>query len=74
MVAASSRLATLLGIVVFCGTVGGSIGMVLTGHIFDITDSYRMAFIILLILAVVGLTSAVLLKPLGKGKTIDKGN
>ncbi len=65
---------TLLGIVVFCGTVGGSIGIVLTGHIFDINGSYRIAFIILLVLAVIGLVSATLLKPIDKGRTVDTGN
>ncbi|MCJ7593766.1 MAG: MFS transporter, partial [Desulfobacterales bacterium] len=34
----------LFGMVVFAGTVGGFIGPVLAGHIFDITTSYRLAF------------------------------
>ena len=34
----------LFGIVVFAGTVGGGIGPVLAGHIFDVTGSYRPAF------------------------------
>ncbi len=60
---------TLLGSVIFCGTVGGSIGIVLAGHIFDITGSYRIAFIIMLVLAIIGITLAALIKPVDKGKT-----
>jgi len=33
----------LFGIVAFAGNVGGAIGPVLAGHIFDITGSYRLA-------------------------------
>jgi MFS family permease len=34
----------LFGIVVFGGTIGGAIGPIFAGHIFDITGSYRLAF------------------------------
>jgi len=44
----------ILGIVIFSGTVGGSIGPLVTGHIFDTTASYRAAFILLLSLAIAG--------------------
>lgn len=34
----------LFGLVAFAGTVGGAIGPILAGHLFDITGSYRSAF------------------------------
>jgi MFS family permease len=34
----------LFGIVLFAGTVGGGVGPVLAGHIFDVTGSYSPAF------------------------------
>lgn len=37
-----------LGMVLFLGQIGGSIGPVVTGRIFDITHSYQLAFIILI--------------------------
>ena len=44
----------ILGIVIFSGTVGGSVGPLVAGHIFDITASYRTAFLLLLSLAIAG--------------------
>ncbi len=60
---------TLLGIVVCYGTLGGSIGMVLSGYIYDITDKYQLAFLILLILMFIGLSLTALIKPVSKGNT-----
>jgi MFS family permease len=60
---------TLLGIVIFSGTLGGSIGMVLAGYIFDVTNSYQLAFLILLILEIIGFILAALIRPVVKGKT-----
>jgi len=54
----------LLGIVIFCGTLGGSIGMTLSGYIYDITGTYRIAFILLLCLVVFGLVNLALIKPI----------
>lgn len=62
---------TLLGIVICGGTLGGSIGSVLAGHIFDITGSYRLAFLILLVLAIIGLILTMLIRPISKGRTND---
>ncbi len=61
----------LLGIVIFSGTIGGSIGSVLVGYIFDITGSYQLAFLILLVLAIVGLVLTTLIRPISKGETND---
>jgi len=58
---------SLLGFVIFCFTIGGSIGPILTGAIFDITGSYRLAFLLLLVFAIIGMILAVLLKPV-KGR------
>ena len=46
----------ILGILIFSGSVGGSIGPLVTGHIFDTTASYRVAFLLLLSLAITGFT------------------
>lgn len=56
----------LFGIVAFCGTVGGSIGPFLSGHIFDVTGSYHMAFWVCTMMSVFGLFLMLTLKPLGR--------
>ena len=45
----------LFGIVVFGGTVGGAIGPVLAGYIFDLSGSYRLAFWTCTVVAAIGL-------------------
>jgi MFS family permease len=45
---------TIFGIVIFIASVGGAIGPILTGRIFDKTASYQAAFVILLVLVVTG--------------------
>jgi MFS family permease len=37
----------LLGIVLFSGNLGGAIGPVVAGYIFDLTDSYQLVFLLL---------------------------
>jgi MFS family permease len=54
----------LFGIVLFSGTLGGSIGPLLTGHIFDVTGSYRTAFLVLTALVVMGFAMIAFLRPL----------
>lgn len=44
----------ILGIVIFIGSLGGAIGPIITGRIFDATARYQAAFLILLVLAVSG--------------------
>jgi len=44
----------LFGIVLFAGTVGGGIGPVLAGHIFDVTGSYSPAFWICTVVSTLG--------------------
>lgn len=60
----------LLGIVIFIGSLGGGIGPILTGRIFDTTSSYHIAFVLLLILAVSGLIPSLLLES-GKPKAVS---
>ena len=53
----------LFGIVVFFGTIGGAIGPLLTGFIFDIAGSYQPAFWICTGVSVFGLLLMLTLKP-----------
>ena len=53
----------ILGTACFGGTVGGLISPVLVGHIFDITGSYQLAFVVCLVVSVAGIISIWLLKP-----------
>jgi len=53
----------ILGVLSFGFTVGGAAGPLLTGYIFDVTDSYRLAFLVCLGISMVGLILTVFLKP-----------
>ena len=49
---------------VFCPTtIGGAIGPVLAGHIFDVTSSYQLAFLVFTVACIVGFILTLLLKP-----------
>jgi MFS family permease len=54
----------LFGLATFIGTIGGAIGPLLAGRIFDVTLSYSAAFILLSVLMGIGLTATLLLRPL----------
>ena len=54
----------LLGFVDAGITVGGTIGPVLVGYIFDITGSYQLGFLICAMVIVIGLILALFLKPI----------
>lgn len=58
----------LFGLATFIGTIGGAVGPLLAGRIFDITASYSTAFILLSALMGVGLAATLLLRPLAAGK------
>ena len=45
----------ILGAVVFSTTIGGAIGPLLAGYIFDITSSYHLAFLVYVALSVISL-------------------
>jgi MFS family permease len=52
----------LFGIVTFSLTIGGAIGPVLAGHIFDIARSYQLVFLILAGVGIAGLFLTLFLK------------
>ncbi|OGO37489.1 MAG: hypothetical protein A2147_04970, partial [Chloroflexi bacterium RBG_16_57_8] len=45
----------IYGLIIFGGTIGGTIGPFLAGYVFDTTSSYRVVFLVLSVLAVAGL-------------------
>ena len=53
----------LFGLVLFSGTIGGTVGPVLAGRMFDVTGSYQGVFWLLIGLALSGLILITLLKP-----------
>lgn len=53
----------LFGLATFIGTLGGALGPVLTGRLFDVTGSYQLAFAFLAVLMAVGFASTVLIRP-----------
>ena len=55
---------SIFGTILFCGTLGGSVGPLLAGSIFDYTGSYRLAFIILSAMAVLGLVVVTFMRPI----------
>ena len=64
----------ILGIYTFLFSVGGAIGSVLAGRIFDITGSYQLAFRVFVALSIVGLTLSILVKPTSRrGGANDTG-
>ena len=54
----------LFGLATFVGTVGGALGPVLTGRIFDTTGSYEIAFGLLAGLIAIGFVLTLLIRPL----------
>lgn len=54
----------ILGLVFFSDTMGGALGPFLAGYLFDVTNSYRIAFFLCAILGVVNLTAILLIRPL----------
>ncbi|MGM0382815.1 MAG: MFS transporter [Thermodesulfobacteriota bacterium] len=56
----------LFGIVAFSGTIGGAIGPILAGYIFDVTAEYTMAFWLCILMSALGLLLLVSLKQVTK--------
>ncbi|MBN1152405.1 MAG: MFS transporter [Dehalococcoidia bacterium] len=54
----------LFGLATFVGTIGGALGPVLTGRIFDIAGSYDTAFALLAGLIAIGFVLTLLIRPL----------
>lgn len=53
----------IFGMILFIGQIGGALGPVIAGYIFDNTESYQLAFIILIAASVIGLILSILLRP-----------
>ena len=53
----------ILGSVIFGGAMGGAIGSVVVGHIFDITGSYQPGFLILIAASIIATILTTLIKP-----------
>lgn len=56
----------IFGTVYFAGTIGGAIGPLLAGRIFDVTGNYQLAFLISAVVSGIALILALLLRPVGK--------
>ena len=57
-------LGIILGFIMFSQSVGGFIGPMAAGRIFDITQSYTPAFMVCAALSVIAIMLALLLKPI----------
>ena len=65
---------TIFGVVTFSTTMGGAIGPVLAGYIFDVTGSYQLAFRICTAVSVVAIIISIFLKPVSdRGSTTQLG-
>ena len=58
----------ILGVMSFIFTVGGAVGPVLTGYIFDVNGSYRPAFVVCTAIGIAGIILSVILRPAVKLK------
>jgi MFS family permease len=60
----------LFGIIAFSGTVGGAMGPVVTGYIFDVTAGYSLAFWLCVLMSVLGLALIISLQPIKERVTV----
>ncbi|MFC1912199.1 MFS transporter [Chloroflexota bacterium] len=60
-----NSLGTILGVIILSGFLGETIGPIVTGHIFDITGSYNLAFLTCTAISFISLTLASVMKPVG---------
>jgi len=65
-------LGTIVGVVMFSFTVGGAIGPVLAGSIFDMSGSYNPAFLACAIISATGIILSSILKPITSTKETDE--
>ena len=67
-------LGSIMGIVFFVGTSGSIISPWMAGRIFDITESYDLAFWICFGFSIIGIILIFLLRPIAsKGGSVDPG-
>ncbi len=66
-----SSLGVILGVIEFTLAIGGAIGPALAGHIFDITGSYQLAFLVCVAASIVGLILALLFRPTTREEALD---
>jgi MFS family permease len=62
----------IFGSVFFSGTIGGALGPMLAGHIFDVTGSYQNAFLICGVASVVVLVLSLFLRPISEPGVVDE--
>ncbi len=60
----------IFGLVVFCGTLGGSAGPLMAGYVFDLTGNYRAAFSLM---AAMAFTALVLITFLRQNQAASRG-
>ena len=60
----------IYGVVHVGFTIGAAAGPLMTGYIFDLTNSYRLAFLICAALSVIGLILTILLRPVKKPEVV----
>ena len=65
-------LGTIVGMVMFSFTLGGAIGPLLAGNIFDISGSYNLAFLICTIISATGIILSSILKPITGTKEVGE--
>ena len=53
----------IFGVVVSVSTIGGAVGPVVAGYMFDVTGSYQAIFLVLIGMSIAGLIATSLLKP-----------
>ena len=63
-------LGTIVGVVMFSFTLGGAIGPLLAGNIFDISGSYNLAFLLCTIISATGIILSSILKPITGTKEV----
>jgi MFS family permease len=56
-------LGAIFGAVMFVGTIGGAIGPIISGRIFDITGSYQMGFLLSFALSIISIVLMLFLSP-----------
>ena len=64
----------ILGVIMFSSTIGGAIGPIVAGYIFDITSSYKLVFLVCAIIGIVSLVLLSFLRPAAsRGRTNESG-